>query len=45
VRVVIAEFMDDAAVAALRAQFQVTFDPGLVERRAELAGALRSLAG
>jgi (S)-sulfolactate dehydrogenase len=40
VRVVIAEFMDDAAVAALRAQFQVTFDPGLVERRAELAGAL-----
>jgi (S)-sulfolactate dehydrogenase len=40
VRVVIAEFMDDPSVAALRAQFQVTFDPGLAERRAELAGAL-----
>jgi (S)-sulfolactate dehydrogenase len=40
VRIVIAEFMDEAAVDALRARFDVRFDAGLVERRAELAAAL-----
>jgi len=40
VRIVIAEFMDEPAVDALRARFDVRFDAGLVERRADLAAAL-----
>ncbi|HEX7272940.1 MAG TPA: hydroxyacid dehydrogenase [Casimicrobiaceae bacterium] len=35
-RVVIPEFMDEAAVAALRRRFEVVFDASLVERRHEL---------
>ena len=40
--IVICEFMDEAAVGALRRHFDVAYDPGLVERRAEL---LEKLAG
>ncbi len=39
-RVVITEFMDAAAVASLRARFEVRYDPQLADRRDELAGAL-----
>jgi (S)-sulfolactate dehydrogenase len=39
-RVVIAEFMDEAAVASLRARFDAHYDPSLAERRAELLGLL-----
>ena len=41
-RVLIAEFMDQAAVASLRRRFATTFDAGLVDRRAELLGAVRA---
>ena len=40
-RVVIAEFMDDAAVASLRAHHAVDYDATLVERRADLIAAVR----
>lgn len=39
-RVVVAEFMDEAAVASLRGKFDVTFDAQLVDRRPELLAAL-----
>ncbi|MFI4887257.1 MAG: NAD(P)-dependent oxidoreductase [Burkholderiales bacterium] len=39
-RIVISEFMDDAAVAALAAHFDVDYDRGLVERPGDLAMAL-----
>lgn len=35
-RVIITEFMDAAAVAQLKAQFDTEYDPNLVDRRAEL---------
>lgn len=35
-RVVISEFMDERAVAALKRQFDVLYDPGLVDRAADL---------
>lgn len=38
--IVIPEFMDEAAVDTLRRRFEVHYDPTLVERRAELLGAL-----
>lgn len=39
-RVVISEFMDGDAVAALAARFDATYDPGLVDRAGDLAAAL-----
>jgi (S)-sulfolactate dehydrogenase len=39
-RVVITEFMDEAAVAALAARFDTTYDAALVDRRAEMKSAL-----
>ncbi|HEX4859242.1 MAG TPA: hydroxyacid dehydrogenase [Usitatibacteraceae bacterium] len=39
-KVIISEFMDAPAVEALRANFDVTYDAGLVDRPAELAAAL-----
>ncbi len=39
-RVVITEFMDEAAVASLAADFDVAYDASLVERPAELSAAL-----
>jgi (S)-sulfolactate dehydrogenase len=39
-KIVITEFMDLAAVDALRARFSVVYDPALVERRADLLGLL-----
>ena len=39
-KVLITEFMDEAAVAALRAGFDTRYDAGLVDRRDELLGAL-----
>jgi (S)-sulfolactate dehydrogenase len=39
-RVVISEFMDAPAVAALAARFDVLYDPGLVDRRPELMATL-----
>jgi len=38
--IVITEFMDDAAVAALRADFDVRYEPDLVDRRNALLAAL-----
>ncbi len=35
-KIVIAEFMDEAAVSTLRSRFDVVYDPALVDRRAEL---------
>jgi (S)-sulfolactate dehydrogenase len=43
--IVITEFMDDAAVAGLAADFPVHYDPGLVDRRTELLAALASARG
>ncbi|WBY03137.1 hydroxyacid dehydrogenase [Ramlibacter tataouinensis] len=40
-RIVISEFMDEAAVSALRETFEVLYASDLVERPAELAEALR----
>jgi (S)-sulfolactate dehydrogenase len=45
VRVVIAEFMDEAAVASLRERFDVAYDARLVDRRAELFAALGAAEG
>lgn len=39
-RIVISEFIDDAAAASLAAQFEVRYDPALVERPADLRAAL-----
>jgi (S)-sulfolactate dehydrogenase len=39
-KIVITEFMDLAAVDALRARFSVVYDPALVEHRADLLGLL-----
>jgi (S)-sulfolactate dehydrogenase len=39
-KIVIAEFMDAPSVDALRARFDVVYDPSLVERGAELLGQL-----
>jgi (S)-sulfolactate dehydrogenase len=39
-RIVIAEFMDEAAVAALAAKFDTIYDAALVDRRTELISAL-----
>jgi (S)-sulfolactate dehydrogenase len=39
-RIVISEFMDEAAVASLARRFEVRYDASLVERRADLAAAL-----
>ncbi|HET8744674.1 MAG TPA: hydroxyacid dehydrogenase [Ramlibacter sp.] len=40
-RIVITEFMDEAAVQTLRAEFAVVYAPDLVDRPADLAEALR----
>jgi (S)-sulfolactate dehydrogenase len=39
-RIVISEFMDDAAIAALRSRFDVRYDPGLVDRRGDLTASV-----
>jgi len=39
-RVVIAEFMHEAAVASLQRRFATTYDPGLADRRDALLGAV-----
>src|SRR5439155_23991312 len=39
-RVVITEFMDEAAVALLVSRFETVYDPGLFERRGELLDAV-----
>jgi (S)-sulfolactate dehydrogenase len=39
-KVIIAEFMDQAAVALLQEQFETHYDPTLVDRRSELASSL-----
>ena len=39
-RVLIAEFMDEAAVASLERRFATTYDAGLVDRRQALLAAL-----
>ncbi|MFO1317589.1 MAG: NAD(P)-dependent oxidoreductase [Burkholderiales bacterium] len=45
VRIIISEFMDDAAVATLAARFAVNYDPGLVDRRHDLLAALADARG
>jgi len=44
VRVVVSEFMDEAAVAALSARFAVLYDKTLVDRRGELRAQMRDAA-
>lgn len=39
-RIVISEFMDEAAVATLRRQFEVRYEPELVDRREDLLASL-----
>lgn len=39
-KIVITEFMDEAAVDTLRGRFSVVYDPTLVDRRADLLGLL-----
>ncbi len=39
--IVITEFMDEAAVARLKAKFDTRYDPGLVDRPEELPGAVK----
>jgi (S)-sulfolactate dehydrogenase len=39
-RIVIAEFMDEPAVASLRSRFETHYDPALAERRGELLAVL-----
>ncbi|MFC6489642.1 3-phosphoglycerate dehydrogenase, partial [Nitratireductor sp. GCM10026969] len=39
--IVISEFMDEAAVARLRENFDTLYDPSLVDRPADLADALQ----
>ena len=43
--VVVTEFMDAAAVAALRADFAVLYDPGLVDRPDDLTQAVAGARG
>lgn len=43
--IVISEFMEDAAVAGLAADFAIHYDPGLVDRRTELLESLASARG
>lgn len=43
-KIIIAEFMDDAAVELLRRRFDVRYDPTLVDRRGELLAALADAA-
>ena len=43
--VVVTEFMDAAAIAALRADFAVLYDPGLVDRPDDLAQAVTGARG
>jgi (S)-sulfolactate dehydrogenase len=43
--IVVTEFMDEAAVAALRADFSVRYDPGLVDRPDDLVGAVARARG
>ena len=38
--ILITEFMDDAAVAALRARHDTVYDPGLADRQAEIPGKM-----
>lgn len=45
VKIVISEFMDEAAIAGLRDGFEVLYDPDLVDRPADLAEALAPAAG
>ena len=42
-RVLIAEFMEEGAVASLRRRFDTTYDAGLAERRAELIAAVHAV--
>ena len=42
-RVLIAEFMDEAAVGTLRRRFATTYDAGLVDHRDELLAAVRAV--
>ena len=44
-RIVISEFMDEAAVASLRRQFEVQYEPELVERREDLLASLADADG
>ncbi len=39
-KVVVSEFMDEAAIAAELSGFEVLYDPGLVDRPEALAAAL-----
>jgi (S)-sulfolactate dehydrogenase len=39
-RIVIAEFIDEVAVASLRRRFDVLYDAGLAERRSDLVGSV-----
>lgn len=39
-KIIISEFMDEAAVGQLRARFDVNYDPGLVDRPDDLLGVL-----
>ena len=43
--IVVTEFMDEAAVAALRADFRLLYDPGLVDRPDDLARAVADARG
>ena len=43
--IVITEFMDEAAVAGLAADFAVHYDPGLVDRHSELVATLGAARG
>jgi (S)-sulfolactate dehydrogenase len=43
-KVVITEFMDPPAVASLAGKFELTYDPGLVDRRSELMDAIAGTA-
>ena len=43
-KIVITEFMDEAAAESLRGRFDVIYDPALVDRRAELLGLLGDAA-
>ncbi len=43
--ILIAEFMDESAVAALRERFRVIYDPTLTDRRDEMLGLLKDCRG
>jgi (S)-sulfolactate dehydrogenase len=44
-RSVISDFMDESAVASLTRDFDVPYDPHLVDRRADVLSALATAAG